>query len=354
MHAYSLARRAESRRRAARACYAPVARLSIAEEATVNVPSRDRHTYFYVSPGYRELPDTPSSPAKVLRLYLSQAPLPYLSMVYVGALFAGASLAAVGSDRLSTTPIASLAVTTLTGLCALWALNLLDEVVDVEADRLVHPERPVASRAVTVRHTMVVMLALLAGVLVMNFAHGLRTGAFVVVLALFDLGVLLLSGRLRLPAANELLTPLLWGTMPVYVFWVLNPDALALGLWLGAFSYLADLAQDVPGGIHDVEGDARQGVQTVATALGGRGAAVVALLAFGASLVPLAAFFATRGLPGWAWALEAAVAVWAAAPFVRLVRAQTAEHCAVARAMGFHFANVTYIVLGLAVVAGAL
>jgi len=307
---------------------------------------RDRHAFFYIDSRYDDLHDQTSNPLKVIRIYLSRAPLPRLSMVYVTALFAGASLTALGTNS-TVGRLGAIATTTATGLLTLWTLNLCDEMLDLEADRVAHPERPIASNAVTIRDTLLVAIALLATCVALNFGHALRDGLFYSAMIGLDLTILLLSGRLKIPAVNELIVPALWAAMPIYMFWVLNPAEMPSAAVLALFCYMTDLASDIPGGIQDLAGDLTQGIRTVAGAIGTRGAAITALLVFTASALPLRMFLVSRNVPRWCQGLELLMFLWALLAFVRLVRDGSERNCQIARAIAFHFVSLTYIFMGV-------
>jgi 4-hydroxybenzoate polyprenyltransferase len=126
------------------------------------------------------------------------------------------------------------------------------------------------------------------------------------------------------------------------------------GLLLAAFHYLSDVAQDVPGGIRDFEGDREQNVKTFCTALGPERASRVALGAFVLSWIPLVAFLWVREFPPLVYVGCAAVAAWSGNAYLKLLHAQDEFTCTAARMMGGYFFVLVYNLFAVSVLVQTL
>jgi 4-hydroxybenzoate polyprenyltransferase len=245
-------------------------------------------------------------------------------------------------------------VIAVTAFVAFLGLLLLDAVVDLEADRVAHPDRPLPMGALAARDVWIVVLgcAVVGGAV--NFALGPQYFAAAVAAALFGGFIMFLQGRVEIPAFGEIATPLIWASLPIYAFYVLDPEHMGHGLLLAAFHYLSDVAQDVPGGIRDFEGDREQNVKTFCTALGPERASRVALGAFVLSWIPLVAFLWVREFPPLVYVGCAAVAAWSGNAYLKLLHAQDEFTCTAARMMGGYFFVLVYNLFAVSVLVQTL
>jgi 4-hydroxybenzoate polyprenyltransferase len=163
-----------------------------------------------------------------------------------------------------------------------------------------------------------------------------------------------LQGRVPIPAFGEIATPLIWASLPIYAFYVLDREHMAHGVVLAAFQYLADVAQDIPGGIRDCDGDRRQNVQTFCTALGPDRASRIALFTFGLSCIPLFTFFWLRGFPAPVYLGAVLLIAWAARPYVTLLRHHDEFSCTAARLIGGYFFVLVYNLMAVSVLVQTL
>ncbi len=226
-------------------------------------------------------------------------------------------------------------------------VTLADEITDREADVIVHPHRPLASGRVSLRHVQITAVGGLVLWLCFNALLG-RTVFFLTVgFTIYVLSVEWIQGRIRFPGFSEVFTPIMWVGLPVYAFAVVRPDDIAGAACLAVFHYLADMSQDIPGGVRDLEGDRTQGVQTFAVALGARGAARVSLVALLLSSVPLAFFLYLRGFGPFNYAAHTALLLWALLPSIEFNKTQSPRVSAVACETGFYYFVMTYGLLGV-------
>jgi geranylgeranylglycerol-phosphate geranylgeranyltransferase len=315
---------------------------------------RERYWYFYLSPDYTTVPKTRSSPLKVLRVYLSQNLIPYhLFPVYQTLVFVGAALAAYGRP-VDAAVLPGIVVTVSASVLLLLAMFLFDDIGDRKADEIAHPERPLPSGAIELRHAWTIALGCAGLAIALNVWLGPSAARAMLAYAILGLVLMAVQGRVPMPAFGEITTPLLWGVMPLYFFWVLNPGEMRYGLLLAAFHYLADLSSDIPGGARDQAGDRRQGVRTFAMMLGPSRAIHVAVLLLAVGLVPLFVFFRVRDMPTIAYVLQGLVFLWTIVPHLRAAREPTVKALTVANHAGYHYMCLSYIIMAIVLLGRSL
>jgi 4-hydroxybenzoate polyprenyltransferase len=317
-------------------------------------PRRGFDPFWFIDPDFK--PDVgiqrDSSPLKVAWYYCT---LPGMGIAWrlatVGsmlALYLGVALAANGP--VGTSDLFGIFTVVVTGYLAFYGILLLDDVLDQKADAVAHPERPLPSNSIRVRDYWIVILTCGNIAVALNLWLDWTNYVFAHAAGLFAGLLMFLQGRMRVPAFGELAMPVIWALLPLYAFWVLDREHMGHGLLLAAFLYLADMAQDIPGGINDHHGDERQGVRTFFMSLGAPGAARLALILFSLSTLPLAAFLWLRGLPWFAYVECALIFAWTAAAYVRLLKSQDERTCILSRFVGFLYFNFVLIVIAGAVV----
>lgn len=221
--------------------------------------------------------------------------------VALGAWLAGPALAAAAWAQIALAATAA----TLVGMGA----NALNDALDVRADRLNRPERPVASGRVSVSAARVLGGVLLtAGValaLGVSLLHGVLAAASAGALVLYN------SWLKRWPVVGNLLVALVLGLAVVFGALVVAPwpEAARGVAGVGAlFAIVATWAREAAKDLEDVDGDAAAGAHTlpiVAGAQAARGLTLV-LTAGTLALIPLASLVPRLGTPFLLYALPAA------------------------------------------------
>ena len=192
--------------------------------------------------------------------------------------------AIVGGGRLP--PAAGAAVGFLVGFTLSASAMVLNDIADVEIDRVNDPTRPLPSGQVSTREAWISFAALsaigLALALYQGLAEAVIASASYVVAVAYDLR----GKRYGLPGnamvAFTGVSPIIYGAVMV--------DGLRGVVWLEAtMIFLAMMGREVVKGVADVEGDMTRGVRTLAVTMGRRFAAAVSTGFFAAavSLSPL-------------------------------------------------------------------
>ncbi|MEN3047549.1 MAG: UbiA family prenyltransferase [Candidatus Caldarchaeales archaeon] len=209
----------------------------------------------------------------------------------------------VSSGRLP--DLQPLTLSFLAAYCLNGSSMAVNDLVDVDADRVNAPERPIPSGAVSPTEAK----ALAASLGVVGLAASAPLGAFPLAiaaasyaLALFYNVSLKQTGLIGNAAVSATVAaPFLFGSAVA----VGVPD-LGAGT-LAALAFLSSLGREVVKGIADVEGDSVRGVRTVARV---RGAAFASRLGAGAVMtaVALSPLPYVTGVLGWAYLPSVALA----------------------------------------------
>ena len=236
------------------------------------------------------------SPSAILRLIRWQNTLIAAAGVFIGAWW-------VGGDPLSRGPIlVALAAIALAALA-----NSYNDLVDVEIDRIAHPDRPLPSGAMSVRFARGISTVAIALALVFTAMTG--TSLALVTIAVI-LAMILYSRRLKRAGFLGNATVAVLASMPfLYGGWsVGRPGASLLLMMLAVPLHLArEIAKDMD----DIAGDA--GLRrTIPVVWGHRGARNALLGSYGAFLGVLFAFASTRPLFAIAVIPAVALATYAA------------------------------------------
>lgn len=204
------------------------------------------------------------------------------TLMYLGWVATGGGLATLDAATLTKVGLGWAAAT-----ATLLAVFLVNDAADAEIDRVVHPERAIPQGRSTQHHVYGFGISLLIVAIAMSIA--INWGAAVIAVALSAMTVVhygYAKGRLSIPCSSEVITPLVSALFPLYALAVAGNTDVWIAIYLTGFIYLADLAQDLLGGIHDEEGDRCQNVRTFAIALGARPTLLISLLLFVMALVP--------------------------------------------------------------------
>ncbi len=164
---------------------------------------------------------------------------------------------------------------------------VMNDVYDLDVDRLNSPGRPIPSGKVNSREALIFSIFLSALAIVFSFLTGLLTG-LTALLAVFLMAYYNTRGKKTGVLGNAVVSfnvalPFFYGGLAVGS---LRP----LLYTFSAMAFLANLGREVAKGIPDVEGDRAQGFRTVAVSFGSNVAGIASsslfLAAVGLSALP--------------------------------------------------------------------
>ncbi|MHC1571127.1 MAG: geranylgeranylglycerol-phosphate geranylgeranyltransferase [Methermicoccaceae archaeon] len=203
--------------------------------------------------------------------------------------------------------LGTIAVFLITG-----AGNAINDVYDIEMDRVNRPSRPLPSGRLDVRDAVLLSLALFVSGLVLSLYISVRVGF---------LGCLLLAlvnSLLLVRYARYLKRTALYGNITVayltastflYGGAMLGKGALVGVLVLAMLAFLATLSRELIKDIEDVEGDEKGGATTLPMRIGSRWTAALAVVCIGiaVALSPLPMLDGFGGLhEGYLWLVAGA------------------------------------------------
>ena len=165
------------------------------------------------------------------------------------------------------------------------AANALNDLFDLEIDRINRPRRPLPSGRITAGWAKGVWIAGSA----VGLGLSVTLSAAHVAMALFSVGALLVyNARLkRLGLAGNALVAFVLGLALIYGGWAVgSPEPALVG---AAFAFLITLAREIVKDIEDVEGDAQAGARTLPILYGPQAAsnAAALVIALTLALTPL-------------------------------------------------------------------
>lgn len=204
------------------------------------------------------------------------------SLMYLGWVATGGGLTTLDWATLTKVGLGWAAAT-----ATLFAVFLVNDAADADIDRVVHPERAIPQGRAAAPHIYGFGMALLLAAIIASFP--INRESVLVAAALSTIAVIhygYAKRRLSMPCSSELLTPVVSALFPLYALAVAGNTDVWIAVSLVAFIYLADLAQDLLGGIHDERGDREQNVCTFAVAVGARATLWISFTLFVLALVP--------------------------------------------------------------------
>lgn len=218
----------------------------------------------------------------VVRLVRPLNVVMFFAGVALGGLLAAGPAAFVGGTG------ATLVLAMVSAACIGAGANAINDVFDVDIDRVNRPDRPLPSGAVTVGAARSVWAA--------TSAVGVGLGAF---LSAWHLGIALFSVALlygysallkRMPLAGNVAVALVLGLAILYGGLVAAPPGWGVLLLGAGFAAGTTLAREVAKDIEDAVGDATEGARTLPLVAGPGAAVAVAVVAMGMTLAafPLA------------------------------------------------------------------
>ncbi len=209
------------------------------------------------------------------------------------AVLVGVVIASNGN--LGRVPLAGLVSGFLVGFLVSASSMVLNDIIDIEIDKVNAPDRPLPSGELSVRSAKACyVLLLLAGVSLSSL-----TGLDSLIVALLGAGVAALyNAKLKLSGLPGNVAVAFSTSLPfIYAFTIVdNANASVLVFW--AMVFLTVLGREIAKDIADVEGDMVKGARTLPIIVGRRAAAVAAasfyLIAVSLSPLPLILGLAPR------------------------------------------------------------
>lgn len=180
-----------------------------------------------------------------------------------------------------------------------FAAIIWNDICDVNIDRIAHPKRAVPTGKISKKKFFGIALVFSGIVFIFSYMISLKCFLFVGVAALFvAFHNKYLRRIIRIPAYSEIVTPLQWTIVPIFGFLAVNSSNVLDMLFLVIFTYLTDGAHDLPEGIHDAEGDRRDGIRTYTTSFNERASAKVSFtMLFVAGVVGFILYYSTSLTP---------------------------------------------------------
>ncbi|MCS7107491.1 MAG: UbiA family prenyltransferase [Acidilobaceae archaeon] len=205
------------------------------------------------------------------------------------AIFLGASVIS-GSPPTMFSPYEFIAISLIAMLVS-FSVMTVNDIMDLEADRVNAPWRPLPSGRVSVRAAWAASIFYVLASLLLSLTlepvplFFLLTLSFLVAANLYNVG-----GKRAFLLGNLLVA--LLTSFPIAVGAVLaalrledyRQDLLARALLYTLMAFLSVLAREIAKGIPDVEGDRKAGVRTIANVYGEGFAATLAALLYGLSI----------------------------------------------------------------------
>jgi len=146
----------------------------------------------------------------------------------------------------------------LSASLTLSAGNIINDIKDIEADKVNHPERPLVAGNITIKqakteYVLLTLIALLLSVFI-------NPPALVIAIAATVLLFLYSNNLKNIPILNNLIVSILTGLVFIYGGVAVNNPSAAIVPAI--FAFLINLIREVVKDIQDVEGDVKQGVIT--------------------------------------------------------------------------------------------
>ncbi len=166
--------------------------------------------------------------------------------------------------------------------------NVINDVYDVEIDRINRPDRPIPSGSISLSGAKAYAVTLFIG----GLAAAALTTALCLAIALAN-SVILIAYAVRLkrtPGVGNVAVAYLTASVFLFGGAFAGIEGLVQNLALAAITFLATIAREVLKDAEDVDGDAAGGARTLPMIIGVRGTGVLAFAcacgAVAASLVP--------------------------------------------------------------------
>ena len=160
-----------------------------------------------------------------------------------------------------------------------FAVIIWNDICDVDIDAIVHSDRALPKGKISKKKFFRIAIVFSIFVFVFSYLVNIRCFLFVGIAALFvAFHNKYLRRFVKIKAYSEIITPLQWTIVPIFGFIAIEGSNIFNMFLLIIFTYFADGAHDIPEGIHDAEGDKRDGIKTYATSFGEKTAARISFI----------------------------------------------------------------------------
>lgn len=207
--------------------------------------------------------------------------LPSYELISYLLMFASIPLLAHGLTSLNQQDISVIILTVLSLYYGFFAALLWNDITDEEIDKIVHPDRPIPSNMIHPRKLFFIALFFSVATFIFSFFINMKFFIAVILLAFFvAVHNKYLKKKISLPAYSEIFTPIQWSMLPVLGYLSFNSlDGITLILLI-LFTYFSISSHDIIDGIHDFEGDKKNGVYTYANSFGIANALIISKIWF--------------------------------------------------------------------------
>jgi geranylgeranylglycerol-phosphate geranylgeranyltransferase len=216
-------------------------------------------------------------------------------------MFASIPMLAYGVRYYSMDILRIIFLSILTLYSGFFAALIWNDITDVNIDNVAHPDRPIPSGKISSKKFFGIALIFSAMTFVFAFSISMWCLFIVGMSALFvTFHDKYFKKKVKFPAYSELFTPVQWIITSIFGFfaiWTVIPQtdeifinspflgfiststkAVQQMIFLIVFTYFADISHDIAEGIHDFEGDLKNGVRTFATSFGKKNAAQISFV----------------------------------------------------------------------------
>ena len=229
--------------------------------------------------------------------------LPSFELVSYIFMFAAVPMLVYGIKPYDSSILFVIVLSVLCLYSGFFAALIWNDITDAEIDSIAHPDRPIPSGRISSSKFFLIALVFSAMTFLFAILVSIWCLALVGATAFFvAIHNKYLKKIIKIPAYSEIFTPIQWVVVVIFGFfavWTLElqgsfsfsfpffgdmlsfngSDFYAMMLFI-LFTYFADNAHDLPEGIHDYDGDIKQGVKTYATSFGKKNAARISFAMF--------------------------------------------------------------------------
>lgn len=207
--------------------------------------------------------------------------LPSYELISYILMFASIPLLAHGLTSFNQQDISVIILTVLSLYSGFFAALLWNDITDEEIDKIVHPDRPIPSNIIHPRKLFFIALFFSVATFIFSFFINMKFFIAVILLAFFvAVHNKYLKKKISFPAYSEIFTPIQWSMLPVLGYLSFNSlDGITLILLI-LFTYFSISSHDIIDGIHDFEGDKKNGVYTYANSFGIANALIISKIWF--------------------------------------------------------------------------
>lgn len=237
--------------------------------------------------------DTIKRPFSFLFEWRPYSPYRFIMYFFV---YASVPMFAYGIKPYTVEIIKTISFTIIVLYFGFFAIIMWNDICDANIDAIVHPKRAIPKGLISKKKFFII--ALIFSGIVFFFSYLINLICFIFIGFASLLAAVhnkYLRRIIKLPAYSEIFTPLQWTIVPIFGFLAIENSNFFNMLLLVIFTYFADSAHDIPQGIHDEEGDFKEGIKTYTTSFGEKvGAKISFFQLVCAGLIGIFVFFKSR------------------------------------------------------------